>query len=119
MITAVWRIVKLRVLPDAVLVFTYYDRESDPDVANDSPGLLSKIKTSLLNDQSLFAWADTGEWETARVEGSQTVREGDWFRIGFEPIFVDFTKSGTWYIIVSLVQVGVQDTTGKMDISTQ
>lgn len=116
MITAVWRIVKLRVHPDAVLVFNCYDRESDPDAANDSPGLLSKMKTSLLNDHSLFAWADTGEWKTAGNEGSQTFRESDWFRIGFEPIFVDFTKSGTWYIVVSLAQVGVQYTTRKIDV---
>ncbi len=34
-------------------------------------------------------------------------READWFRIGFEPIFVDLSKLGCFYLIFLLVKVGV------------
>lgn len=33
-------------------------------------------------------------------------RERDWFRIGFQPIFVDFTKSGSWFVVYTLMEVG-------------
>lgn len=32
-------------------------------------------------------------------------RKGNWFRIGFEPLFVDFIKSGTVFVVVSLFEV--------------
>ena len=32
-------------------------------------------------------------------------RERNWFRIGFEPTFVDFTKSGTWFTLMFLPEV--------------
>jgi len=32
-------------------------------------------------------------------------READWFRIGFEPIFVDLSKLGCFYLIFLLVKV--------------
>lgn len=32
-------------------------------------------------------------------------READWFRIGFEPIFVDLSKSGSSYLVFLLVKV--------------
>lgn len=118
MVMAVWRVIKLRIHPDAVLVFIYYDHESDADTAICSPGVLSKCKTSLVNQDGLFSWADRGRWEAAGSEDSQTVRERNWFRIGFEPIFVDFTKPGTWYILISLVQVGVQHTAGEISLFT-
>ncbi|CAN0570525.1 unnamed protein product, partial [Laminaria digitata] len=72
--------------------------------------------------RSLIAWADAGQWMTVeRVhresrpeddwfqitvdEGAR--REGDRFRIGFEPLFVDFTKAGSWFMVYSLVQSAI------------
>ena len=40
------------------------------------------------------------------MENREASRQGDWFRIGFEPVFVDYTKHGTWFIVISLVEVG-------------
>lgn len=53
----------------------------------------------------MFSWADKGRWETVDVQDPQTRRDGDRFRIGFEPIFVDYTKSGVWFVGFFLVQV--------------
>lgn len=30
---------------------------------------------------------------------------GDWFRIGFEPLFADFTQSGSWFAVYALLEV--------------
>lgn len=32
-------------------------------------------------------------------------READWFRIGFEPLFVDLSKLGCFYLVFLLVKV--------------
>lgn len=66
---------------------------------------MSRFTSSLTESNSLFAWADKGQWETVETENRRISREGDWFRIGFEPIFVDYTKLGTWFIVISLVEV--------------
>ena len=55
--------------------------------------------------------ADTGQWETVRIVGDEQLQsEWNWFRIGFEPMFTDYTKSGTWFVLVSLFEVrGIPD----------
>lgn len=40
-----------------------------------------------------------------RVSFQETKREADWFRIGFEPLFVDLSKSGCSYLVFLLVKV--------------
>lgn len=59
----------------------------------------------LKEEQSLFAWAKTGVWMTADTEDAKERRLGDWFRIGFEPLFVDYTKAGSWFAAYALVEV--------------
>ena len=71
-----------------------------------SGGFLSRFKTSWTKNYSLFSWADKGQWETVQMENREVSRQGDWFRIGFEPVFVDYTKRGTWFIMISLIEVG-------------
>ena len=39
------------------------------------------------------------------MEDREVRRAGDWFRIGFAPVFVDYTKRGTWFIVILLVEV--------------
>lgn len=67
--------------------------------------MLSRFRTSWREDYSLFSWADKGQWETVETKEERVQREGDWFRIGFEPVFVDYTKRGTLFLVATLVEV--------------
>lgn len=96
-----WRTVLVRVRSDALLVFTPVPEEER------SGTIFARFQRSFKADQSLFSWADKGQWETAETGDERAQREGDCFRIGFEPVFVDFTKRGVWYLLISLVEVRV------------
>ncbi|CAN0317827.1 unnamed protein product [Ectocarpus fasciculatus] len=48
------------------------------------------------NGHSVFEWADKGAWVSLKDE--KVDLESRKFRIGFEPLFVDFTKEGAVYI---------------------
>lgn len=104
MVMTVWRTFRVRVHPGILLIFNAYARP-DNSSTSDSHGFFSKVKTSVIDDQSLLSWADKGQWETGSARDVQVVREGDWFRIGFEPMFVDFTRPGTWFLLFSLIEV--------------
>eukprot|EP00903_Cladosiphon_okamuranus_P017681 g16281.t1 len=65
---------------------------------------VARVGTSLKEDHSMFAWADKGQWESVETEDKQAQRERDWFRIGFEPLFVDFTGKGAWFVVYSLIE---------------
>ena len=67
----------------------------------------AKVKNGLKEDHSMFAWANKGEWESVESSDTQVKRDRDWFRIGFEPLFVDFTKNGSWFIVYMLVEVSL------------
>lgn len=99
----VCRTLFVRVRPDTIIAF-----EPNED-AEDAPGskrsFLSRIKAGVNEDHSLFGWADKGAWKTAESPDEEAKRVGDWFRIGFEPVFVDFTKTGSWFAAFALVQV--------------
>eukprot|EP00903_Cladosiphon_okamuranus_P021834 g20077.t1 len=101
MFVTVFRTLLVRVRPNVLLVFKPFDND---DVPNSRGGFLSRFKTSWTEDYSLFSWADKGQWETVQVADREASREGDWFRIGFEPVFVDYTKRGTWFVVISLVE---------------
>ncbi|CAN0101373.1 unnamed protein product, partial [Scytosiphon promiscuus] len=96
-----------KVKPDDLIVF-----KPCADDTNEIEGALdrttesfaSKVKSSLLSNHSMFGWADKGNWESVETPGSDGKTERDWFRIGFEPIFVDFTKRGSWFIIYTLIE---------------
>lgn len=106
MLGTVWRTILVRVRPNVLLVFnSYADDGVDSTSPNGNRTFISRFKSSWKEDYSLFSWADKGQWETAQTGDRQASREGDWFRIGFEPVFVDYTKSGTWFVVISLVEV--------------
>ena len=91
----VWRAIVVRVLPDVLLVFKRFEANQ-----NRQHGFFTRMRTKSLLGYSIFSWADKGEWETVTTSGDvETIRNGDWFRIGFEPVFVDYTKEATWYIL--------------------
>ena len=96
---------KTCVHPGVLIVFTTNADAGDDSVA-DSPGFFfSKVKTSIVDDRSMLPWADKETWETCAVPDPQDVRERDWFRIGFEPMFVDYTKSETWFVLFPSIEV--------------
>ncbi|CAM9446681.1 unnamed protein product, partial [Discosporangium mesarthrocarpum] len=112
MILMVCRTIAVRILPDDLLVF-----RCDPDnrgigrggrCAN-TPGHFSKVRTlfgflGFLKGEGIFTWADRGRWESVHFSDKATQREAHWFRIGFEPLFVDFTKRGSIYLVVLLMK---------------
>ena len=94
----------VRVMPDALIMFKP-SGDADKSADDSALGFLSRLRTSLREDHSLFAWADRGTWETVETNDDETRREGDQFRIGFEPLFVDFEKATAWFMVYSLVEV--------------
>ena len=114
MFVMVCRTIIVRVLPDALIVFEPRHDPIDPEDGLDDDdqhqrSLFSRVKAGWKESRSLFAWADTGEWVTAERADQEARREGDSFRIGFEPIFVDYTKNGSWFMAFSLSQVRTSD----------
>ena len=114
MFACVLRTYLVRVRPSTLIVFTpKYPSADDANAGEDSeggppaprPGVISRFKAGWAEGHSLLAWADKGEWETADTGDEETRREGQWFRIGFEPLFVDFTQSGAWFVAFTLVEV--------------
>ncbi|CAM9664947.1 unnamed protein product [Scytosiphon promiscuus] len=114
MLVMVTRTFLAKVHPNDSIVFTPYaedNDEADVDTQGSPPSLLSStrnfgasVRTSLKENDSMFAWADKGQWESVETADNKDKRERDWFRIGFEPIFVDFTKSGAWFVVYSLAE---------------
>ena len=76
------------------------DQNSDPSTR----GFAAKVKIGLKKHHSMFFWANKGQWESVETSDTELKQERDWFRIGFEPIFVDFTKKGSWFIIYTLLE---------------
>lgn len=113
---AVWRIVMFRVRPHVLLTFECDDHNGTRSAS--SPGgrksFVSKCRRGWREDCSLFSWADKGQWEAIQGENRPASREDDWFRIGFEPVFVDYTKRGIWFVMISLFEVGSWSLTGAV-----
>lgn len=51
---------------------------------------------------SMFAWADKGQWISKNDEDVDF--DSRKFRIGFEPLFVDYTQKGTLYVTYLLFE---------------
>eukprot|EP00904_Undaria_pinnatifida_P013948 jgi/Undpi1/9684/HiC_scaffold_27.g12140.m1 len=123
MFAMVCRTIVLRVRPNDLIAFEPTSSHSNPtDNLVGKVSFLSRVLANWKESHSLISWADTGQWVTvektyteSRPEDDwiQTIvdedsrREGDRFRIGFEPLFVDFTKTGSWFMVYSLVQSAV------------
>lgn len=113
MVAGVLRTYFVRVRPKTLIVFNPNTTDHDTSAGGGAegaasaprPGFFSRVKAGLAKDHSLFAWANKGEWETADTGDEDIQREGQWFRIGFEPLFVDFTQSGAWFVAFTLVEL--------------
>ncbi|CAM9210891.1 unnamed protein product [Scytosiphon promiscuus] len=110
MLLVVCRIIAVRVRPDVLLAFKSFD--NDEAVRTHSRGRCTrisfmskpKLKSGWGEGRSLFSWADKGRWQMIDAGHHVENREHDWFRVGFEPVFVDYTKRGVWFIVVSLIE---------------
>lgn len=116
MFVAVWRTIKVRVSPNVLLIFRPLTSE---ETGGGARGVLARVRTSWRNEYSFFSWADKGQWETVETQDGQVQRDGDWFRIGFEPVFVDYTKRGTWFLLATLIQVRVGGGNGIEGVCTR
>lgn len=103
MLVMVWRTIIVRVRPDALIVFK--PCSSEDNLGGNSHNFASRFRAGWKEGLSMFSWADKGRWHTVETSDDSDRKKGDWFRIGFEPLFVDFTKSGTWFVVIFLVQV--------------
>lgn len=106
MFATVWRTIQVRVRPDILLIFRPF---APGEASGEQPtrGFLSRFRTSWAENYSLFSWADRGQWETVDTAVIDLKRQADWFRIGFEPVFVDYTKRGAWFMLFNLTEVRV------------
>lgn len=104
----VFRIILVRVRSDTLLVFKpNIDGANCPPFGTWSGFFKYVFKTSWTKGDSLFSWADKGQWEVTQTWDRKRFRESDWFRIGFAPVFVDYTKSGTSFAVIFLVEVSL------------
>ncbi len=104
------------VLPDDVIIFKSRANDDKSTFSTNGAGgylssrarwFVAKIKTSLKEERSMFRWADKGHWESVETSDVDVKRESDWFLVGFEPLFADYTKDGSWFLIFSLIEVGL------------
>ena len=103
MLVSIWRTIFVRVRSDSLIEFKPASNdESQVDTIHD---FFAKLKAGWSQNYSLFSWAKTGQWQTVEVADEGIRREGNWFRIGFEPLFVDYTKSGSFFAVAALVEV--------------
>lgn len=103
----------VRVRSPAVLVFKL--KPEGDEGSNGNKSFLSKVIAGSKQDHSLFAWADKGQWETARLADEEERRDANWFRIGFEPLFADFTQTGSWFVVYTLVEVNMRQRKTNQD----
>lgn len=107
MFVTTWHTIRVRVHPSDYLVFQDYDGTYYTKYMSETKGnsLAMKMLYSIWKGDGLFAWADKGEWVIEKITDQQLKSEWKWFRIGFKPMFVDYTKSGTWFVVFSLAEV--------------
>ena len=108
MTLAILRTIFLRIYPNEYIVFNECGDGGNGNAPVGRRNFFSRVMRSLSEDHKLFAWADKGQWGSDQEQSLQARREGDRFRKGFEPVFVDFTKEGTLFVVLFLVQVGWQ-----------
>lgn len=82
-----------------------YANGAEGNSSSSTLSFAAKVRASLKKDHSMFSWANKGHWESVETSDMEVKRETEWFRIGFEPLFVDFTKDGSWFVVYTLIEV--------------
>lgn len=106
------RAIYLRVCPNEYIIFCSSGGvgiNHDAASVGSMRTFFSRLRISWSVDRKLFAWADKGQWKTDQAQSLQARQEGDRFRKGFEPVFVDFTKFGTLFVVLFLVEVSLSE----------
>lgn len=102
-IIMVSRTIFLRIFSDSLVEFRYF-----PSGYNHRNSWLSNIWKRFKEEGSLLSFANRGRWQTVETRNEARLREGNRFRLGIEPLFVDFTKWGTVFVVVSLLEVSAR-----------
>ena len=112
MIVMVSRTLFTKVGPEDNIAFMKRDEDGGINPSTHGAGggssthsFTAEVKTSLREKHSMFAWANKGEWESVETSDTEVKQEQDWFRIGFEPLFADYTKKGSWFMVYMLLEV--------------
>ncbi|CAM9748893.1 unnamed protein product [Ascophyllum nodosum] len=98
MFVGVCRTTLVRVCSNVVVEFKRFSNENHVGETTSCSASLSR------HDRNLLCWADKGRWLTVQTSDGDLWRERNWFRVGFEPIFVDFTQYGAWFVAVFLLE---------------
>eukprot|EP00752_Nemacystus_decipiens_P018572 g16651.t1 len=98
----------MKVRPDDDIVFKA-SPDDDENSDQSTRGFVATVKASMKQKHSMFSWANKGQWKSVETSDPEVKRERDWFRIGFEPLFVDFTKNGSWFVVYSLIEDAEND----------
>lgn len=111
MFILLWRTIHVRVRSNDLLIFSPLPHGEI--TAGGIRGVLSRFRSSWREDYSLLSWADKGQWETVQTTDGHAQREENWFRIGFEPVFVDYTKRGSYFVLATLIEVCLDYCAGR------
>ncbi|CAM9124958.1 unnamed protein product [Chrysoparadoxa australica] len=65
--------------------------------------LCDALKGGWGSGNSMLSWFDKGHWEARPREGKLGVNVAS-FRVGFEPLFKDFTQGGAFYMVLLLMR---------------
>lgn len=99
MLASICRTIAVRLSSKEIVQF----REVSPE---DDVGSLALSSTTVSSGaRGFFFRADKGTWCTALTTNEIVRHERTWFRIGFEPLFVNFTQSGVWFTMLFLIEV--------------
>lgn len=62
----------------------------------------------LVKKAGLFSWANEGSWGTLSTLTYKNAQQDEVKRllIGFAPLFIDYTQSGSFFAVISLAAVG-------------
>ncbi|CAN0228204.1 unnamed protein product [Ectocarpus sp. 6 AP-2014] len=105
------RVIFARVLPPVATGLAFAVTQKDSYYTTNGQrgyrGFFSRVRKGLEEDHSAFAWAKKGAWRTVENEDMKEQRLRNWFRIGFEPLFVDYTKAGSWFAVYALMEAAV------------
>ncbi|CAN0409709.1 unnamed protein product, partial [Discosporangium mesarthrocarpum] len=96
----VTRVVWMRVRPENGPVEFFESPGDERGFGCCCSNLFRGIYMGWKNGSSVFEWADKGAWRCRRDE--TVYLEERKFRIGFEPLFVDYTHQGAIYVVFLL-----------------
>ncbi|CAM9186425.1 unnamed protein product, partial [Scytosiphon promiscuus] len=91
------RVIHARVVPDTSGIgFTLTEKDDffSAGSRRSCRAFFSRVLRGLKEEHSAFAWAKKGMWATAFTQDPKERRLLDWFHIGFQPLFADFTQDG-------------------------